>query len=141
MRTYIGIDGGGSQTQAVVLSETLDVLGRGLAGASNHYAVGAEQAAAKVSSREASRDGRDSMGTRMGRLGKEGARRGRVAHRRLAVYGKSGRSPHSQPRVNSRSCCGSGRSADSPRMSWATTRLLSSILACRRGSSRIAPIG
>ncbi|HEX8551859.1 MAG TPA: BadF/BadG/BcrA/BcrD ATPase family protein [Abditibacteriaceae bacterium] len=45
MRYFLGIDGGGSGTRAVVLSDVLEVLGHGEAGPSNHYAVGPEGAA------------------------------------------------------------------------------------------------
>jgi len=46
MDYFVGIDGGGSETRAVVVSDTLEVLGRGLAGASNHFIAGADAAAA-----------------------------------------------------------------------------------------------
>lgn len=36
----IGIDGGGTGTQAVVVNQELEVLGRGESGPSNHYSVG-----------------------------------------------------------------------------------------------------
>lgn len=42
---FIGIDGGGSATRAVVMNEHREVLGRGDAGPSSHYAVGPAQAA------------------------------------------------------------------------------------------------
>jgi N-acetylglucosamine kinase-like BadF-type ATPase len=45
MKLFIGVDGGGSRTRAVVLSDTFQVLGRGEAGASNHYVAGLEAAA------------------------------------------------------------------------------------------------
>lgn len=45
MNVFVGIDGGGTSTRAVVLSDTLQVLGRGEAGPSNHYRVGAPTAA------------------------------------------------------------------------------------------------
>jgi N-acetylglucosamine kinase-like BadF-type ATPase len=45
MHYFLGLDGGGSSTRAVVVTDTLDVLGRGEAGASNHYAVGPQVAA------------------------------------------------------------------------------------------------
>ncbi|MBV9865918.1 MAG: hypothetical protein JO316_11230 [Abitibacteriaceae bacterium] len=45
MKYFIGIDGGGSQTKAVVIDDTLQVLGRGVAGPSNHYVLGPERAA------------------------------------------------------------------------------------------------
>lgn len=44
MPYFLGIDGGGSTTRAVLITETREVLGRGEAGASNHYAVGAQVA-------------------------------------------------------------------------------------------------
>src|SRR5690348_7804334 len=46
MNYYIGLDGGGTHTRAVLIDDELVVLGRGQAGASNHYVVGREQAAA-----------------------------------------------------------------------------------------------
>ncbi len=42
---FIGIDGGGSATRAVVINEQREVLGRGDAGPSSHYAVGPAAAA------------------------------------------------------------------------------------------------
>ena len=42
---FIGIDGGGSATRAVVINERREVLGRGEAGPSSHYAVGPAAAA------------------------------------------------------------------------------------------------
>ena len=42
---FIGIDGGGSATRAVVMDEAREVLGRGEAGPSSHYAVGPALAA------------------------------------------------------------------------------------------------
>jgi N-acetylglucosamine kinase-like BadF-type ATPase len=45
MQYFVGVDGGGSSTKAAIISDTLEVIGRGEAGASNHYAVGAAQAA------------------------------------------------------------------------------------------------
>ena len=42
---FIGIDGGGSATRAVVINERREVLGRGEAGPSSHYAVGPALAA------------------------------------------------------------------------------------------------
>ena len=48
---FIGIDGGGSATRAVVINERREVLGRGEAGPSSHYAVG--PAAAATSCRNA----------------------------------------------------------------------------------------
>lgn len=43
MRYFIGIDGGGSHTKAAVIDETVQVLGRGVAGPSNHYVAGIAQ--------------------------------------------------------------------------------------------------
>jgi glucosamine kinase len=40
MKFYLGIDGGGTQTRAVVMTDTLEVVGRGVAGPGNHYRVG-----------------------------------------------------------------------------------------------------
>ncbi len=45
MRYFLGIDGGGTQTRAVVIDGKREILGRGKAGASNHYSVGADVAA------------------------------------------------------------------------------------------------
>jgi glucosamine kinase len=45
MRFFIGVDGGGSSTRAVVVNDTFQIIGRGEAGASNHYVVGVEGAA------------------------------------------------------------------------------------------------
>jgi N-acetylglucosamine kinase-like BadF-type ATPase len=45
MKVFVGVDGGGTATKAVVLSDTLEVLGRGEAGPSNHYRMGPPQAA------------------------------------------------------------------------------------------------
>jgi N-acetylglucosamine kinase len=44
MNYKIGVDGGGTTTRAVVIDESLNVLGRGEAGSSNHYSVGPERA-------------------------------------------------------------------------------------------------
>jgi N-acetylglucosamine kinase-like BadF-type ATPase len=44
----IGIDGGGTTTRAVVIDSELQILGRGEAGSSNHYSVGAERAAQNI---------------------------------------------------------------------------------------------
>ena len=46
MKYFIGIDGGGSGTRALVVNDVLQVIGRGESGAANHYVVGAERAAA-----------------------------------------------------------------------------------------------
>ena len=40
MRYFLGIDGGGSVTRAALIDGKREVMGRGAAGASNHYAVG-----------------------------------------------------------------------------------------------------
>lgn len=46
MRFLMGVDGGGSSTRAVVVTpESWKILGRGTAGSSNHYSVGARGAA------------------------------------------------------------------------------------------------
>lgn len=45
MRYFIGIDGGGTATRAVVIDGKREVIGRGEAGASNYHAVGAGIAA------------------------------------------------------------------------------------------------
>lgn len=45
MNYFIGIDGGGTSTRALILSDTMQVVGRGEAGPSNHYRVGAPMAA------------------------------------------------------------------------------------------------
>lgn len=42
---FIGIDGGGSKTRAVVVNGDYEVVGRGEAGAANHFSVGAQVAA------------------------------------------------------------------------------------------------
>jgi glucosamine kinase len=45
MQFFLGVDGGGSSTRAAIISDTLEVIGRGEAGASSHYVVGPETAA------------------------------------------------------------------------------------------------
>lgn len=45
---YIGIDGGGSKTAAVVVDESMRLLGEGRGGPSNHLRVGIESARAEV---------------------------------------------------------------------------------------------
>ncbi len=45
MRFFLGIDGGGSATKAVIVNDVFQIIGRGQSGASNHYAVGASVAA------------------------------------------------------------------------------------------------
>ena len=45
MRYFLGIDGGGTGTRAVVIDGKREIIGRGEAGASNHYSVGAQMAA------------------------------------------------------------------------------------------------
>ena len=42
---FLGIDGGGSKTRAVVVDSSYNVVGRGEAGAANHFAVGVPLAA------------------------------------------------------------------------------------------------
>ena len=63
---FIGIDGGGSATRAVVINERREVLGRGEAGPSSHYAVGPAAAAtacrmAAVAAIKDARDGHDTF--------------------------------------------------------------------------------
>ena len=48
MKHYIGVDGGGSKTAALVIDENQQPLGRGLAGASNHLRVGIEIATRNI---------------------------------------------------------------------------------------------
>ena len=48
MKHYIGVDGGGSKTAALVIDENRQPLGRGLAGASNHLRVGIETATRNI---------------------------------------------------------------------------------------------
>jgi len=45
MKFFIGVDGGGSGTRAVVVNDVFQVVGRGEANASNHYVVGLDAAA------------------------------------------------------------------------------------------------
>ncbi|RYG70462.1 N-acetylglucosamine kinase, partial [bacterium] len=45
MRYFLGIDGGGTATRAVLIDGKREVIGRGTAGPSNHYVVGPAQAA------------------------------------------------------------------------------------------------
>lgn len=45
MKYFLGIDGGGTQTRAAIVTASLDVVGRGGAGPGNHYRVGASVAA------------------------------------------------------------------------------------------------
>jgi len=44
----IGVDGGGTTTRAVLIDSQLQIVGRGEAGSSNHYSVGAERAAQNI---------------------------------------------------------------------------------------------
>ena len=44
----IGVDGGGTTTRAVLIDNQMRVVGRGEAGSSNHYSVGAERAAQNI---------------------------------------------------------------------------------------------
>jgi N-acetylglucosamine kinase-like BadF-type ATPase len=48
MKHYIGVDGGGSKTDALVIDETGKPLGRGLAGPGNHLRVGIETATRNI---------------------------------------------------------------------------------------------
>ncbi|HEU4521731.1 MAG TPA: BadF/BadG/BcrA/BcrD ATPase family protein [Thermoanaerobaculia bacterium] len=48
MKHFIGVDGGGSKTAALVIDENQQPLGRGLAGASNHLRVGIETATRNI---------------------------------------------------------------------------------------------
>jgi N-acetylglucosamine kinase-like BadF-type ATPase len=48
MKYYIGVDGGASKTDAIVVDENGDAHGRGLAGASNHLRVGIEEATRNI---------------------------------------------------------------------------------------------
>ena len=45
MQFFLGLDGGGSSTRAVVVTDTYEIIGRGESGASNHYVIGAQAAA------------------------------------------------------------------------------------------------
>ena len=58
---FIGIDGGGSATRAIVMNERREVLGRGESGPSSHYAVGpaAAATACRVAAVAAIKDARD----------------------------------------------------------------------------------
>lgn len=48
MTYFIGVDGGASKTAAIVVDEYEKILGRGLAGASNHLRVGIEEATRNI---------------------------------------------------------------------------------------------
>ena len=48
MTYFIGVDGGASKTAAIVVDENEKILGRGLAGASNHLRVGIEEATRNI---------------------------------------------------------------------------------------------
>jgi N-acetylglucosamine kinase-like BadF-type ATPase len=48
MKHFIGVDGGGSKTAALVIDESGHPLGRGLAGGSNHLRVGIETATRNI---------------------------------------------------------------------------------------------
>jgi N-acetylglucosamine kinase len=48
MKHFIGVDGGGSKTDALVIDETGQPLGRGLAGPANHLRVGIETATRNI---------------------------------------------------------------------------------------------
>jgi glucosamine kinase len=45
---YVGVDGGGTKTAAVVVDRSMNVLGRGTGGPSNHLRVGLEEAAHEI---------------------------------------------------------------------------------------------
>ena len=45
MKYFVGVDGGGSSTRAVIIDDVLQIVGRGEAGPSNHYVAGADGAA------------------------------------------------------------------------------------------------
>jgi N-acetylglucosamine kinase-like BadF-type ATPase len=48
LNTYLGVDGGGTKTQAVLFDESRNVIGEGYAGASNPLRVGVETAVAAI---------------------------------------------------------------------------------------------
>jgi N-acetylglucosamine kinase-like BadF-type ATPase len=48
MQYRLGIDGGGTTTRAVIIDEKMQALGRGEAGSSNHYSVGASRAVENI---------------------------------------------------------------------------------------------
>src|SRR5215218_1838619 len=48
MSYFIGVDGGASKTAAIVIDENEKILGRGLAGGSNHLRVGIETATRNI---------------------------------------------------------------------------------------------
>ena len=48
LNVYLGVDGGGTKTQAVLFDEDGNVLGEGYAGASNPLRVGVETAVAAI---------------------------------------------------------------------------------------------
>jgi N-acetylglucosamine kinase-like BadF-type ATPase len=48
MRYYIGVDGGASKTDAIVIDQNGEAHGRGLAGGSNHLRVGIEEATRNI---------------------------------------------------------------------------------------------
>src|ERR671916_3436990 len=48
MAYFLGLDGGGSKTDAVVVDENMQILGDGRAGPSNHLRVGIEEATREV---------------------------------------------------------------------------------------------
>ena len=47
-RAVVGVDGGGTKTHAVIMDANFDILGEGVAGASNPLRVGIANAAAAV---------------------------------------------------------------------------------------------
>jgi len=59
----VGIDGGGTTTRAILLDEKNEIVGRGEAGSSNHYSVGAARAAQNV--RAAAQNALDEAGAQM----------------------------------------------------------------------------
>lgn len=48
MAFYLGLDGGGSKTEAIVVDENMEILGDGRAGPSNHLRVGIDEATREV---------------------------------------------------------------------------------------------
>jgi N-acetylglucosamine kinase-like BadF-type ATPase len=48
MTYFLGLDGGGSKTEAIVVDEDLQILGEGRAGPSNHLRVGIDEATREV---------------------------------------------------------------------------------------------
>ena len=48
MAYFLGLDGGGSKTEALVVDDNMAILGDGRAGPSNHLRVGIEEATREV---------------------------------------------------------------------------------------------